>query len=464
MNKKTTLLKNTVLYFFGSLGKGVSSILMVFIGSFFINSSALGTYDIVISTISLLQPIIIFQISDGIYRWLLDEENNSNDVISLGVKIVIKNLIAANLFFLIFLFFKNGSKINIFLILTLLNINCIFPVAQQITRGLKNHKIFALSGIFNALLIVVLSFVFVSYFNLGVNGLYLAQILSNILAILIMWILQKEIFCIDLSMRNECMKMEMISYSIMMIPNSINQWIMKALGKYAILFYLGSYSNGIFSVASRFSEILMMINSMFYSALVEQSVTEKENKDQYFTELFHEYSIALFSIIVFLIPFTKIFIKYFVGAEYILAWQYTPFLYLGAVFSAFAAFFGTGYISSKETKGLMKTSFQGAMVNVIINVLFMGMFGLHVAAISSCIAYSVMWLVRVKETKKFIRIGICKKNMALFIFEILLITILCMITEILDIFLLFFSLIQGIILNKIMVIGFIEILKRRIKS
>lgn len=57
--REKKLLINSFLYFWGSLGKGVASIVVVFMASFYVSPSDMGIYDLVISTITLLQPICI---------------------------------------------------------------------------------------------------------------------------------------------------------------------------------------------------------------------------------------------------------------------------------------------------------------------------------------------------------------------------------------------------------------------
>lgn len=449
MSREKNLIINTIFYFSGSLGKGIATILIVFIGSHFIEPSSMGTYDVVISTISLIQPIIIFQINDGMYRWLLDKDCNKASVIKSCFKLAIVNMLVINIGYLILVPLLSFS--HKFLVLILLNANCIYPMFQQLTRGLKNHKCFALSGIYNAAIVLLLCIIFVCLLKTGISGLYLSQIAAAFVSIGYMFLCQKEFFLSALgSKTDKPMLMDIIKYSVMLIPNTINQWVIKALDKYTILFFLSSFSNGIYTIAHKFMEMLLMMNNMFYSAWVEQSIVEYESidRDKYYTKIFDIYSGFLFSIIFIAIPATKYIIYIIIGPEYYEAWKYVPIMYLSVVFSAFASFYGTGYLSVRKTKGIFKTSFISALINTGINIIFISHFGLQTVTISSCIAYFVMWIYRVIETKKFFSLKINIRKMIFFIVTAI-IYIICVLKDILllDVILLITAIILSVAIN-----------------
>ncbi len=408
MNRERSLLLNSILYFCGSLGKGVATIVAVFIGSFFISPSDMGVYDLVVSTIALLQPIIIFQINDGIYRWLLDDSIDKLDTIKCGFRIGIRNLIIANMVMLIVLFFLPiQHKI---LVGILVNINCCYPIFQQITRGLKQHKIFAVSGIINAVLILSGTFFLLKYSRLGIGSFYLAQIVANGFSII--YLIKAEHLPLNLkySTKNveSLIRKPMQRYSVLLIPNSVNQWIMKALDKYCILAFLTTSANGIYTVAHRFPDVVVMLNNMFYSAWVEQSIVEysSRDRDEYFSKIYNNYVKFLISGILVILPVTKYFAKILLGQEYQSACHYVPFLYIAVIFSGMSSFIGTGYLGTKKTEGIMWTSLAGAMINTLINIVFMPRFGLQIAGISSVCAYFATWFIRIVQTKKFFTLSI----------------------------------------------------------
>lgn len=408
MNRERSLLVNSILYFLGSLGKGIASVIVVFIGSFYIDPSDMGIYDLVVSTIALLQPIIIFQINDGIYRWLLDDSIDSFDTIRCGYRIVIRNLIIANVVMLIVLpFLPIRHKVLVDL---LVNVNCLYPVFQQIIRGLKQHRIFAVSGIINAILMLSAAFILLKYSDMGIGGIYLAQIIANSVSIVYLIVMGHLPLHFDDATKDieDIIRKPMQRYSVLLIPNSVNQWIMKALDKYCILAVLTTSANGIYTVAHRFPEVVSMLDNMFYNAWVEQSIVEYDSgdRDRYFSKIYNGYTRFITSAILVILPMTKYLIKILIGQEYQSAYKYVPFLYIAVVFSGMSRFIGTGYLGTRKTEGIMWTSLAGALINTLINVALMPKLGLQIAGISSVCAYFVMWVFRIVQTRKFFTLSI----------------------------------------------------------
>ena len=107
----------------------------------------------------------------------------------------------------------------------------------------------------------------------------------------------------------------------------------------------------------------------------------------------------------------------FVGVEYQEAYRYVPFLYIGVIFLGLSGFIGTGYLGTKHTEGILWTSLAGSLINTVMNIVLMPVFGLQIAGISSVCAYFTMWLVRTWQTRKFFKITL---QWALFIPLILL--------------------------------------------
>ena len=60
--------------------------------SYYLNKTEFGNYDLIITTITLAVPIVGFQFSDAIFRWLINHEKENNDkstIISNGLFILL---------------------------------------------------------------------------------------------------------------------------------------------------------------------------------------------------------------------------------------------------------------------------------------------------------------------------------------------------------------------------------------
>ena len=107
---------------------------------------------------------------------------------------------------------------------------------------------------------------------------------------------------------------------------------------------------------------------------------------------------------------THIVIELFVGAEYVTAWQYSGFLYLGAAFSALCSFLGLGYQISKETIRSTMTTIIAAVINLIVNLVLIKNIGLHAASLSTFIAYLFLFFYRIIHTKRYFTLSVLWKE------------------------------------------------------
>ena len=67
-NKSKELVKGTLIYAIGSFGSKILSLLIVPLYTFFIVPEELGNYDLILTTVNLLIPIITLQITGAAYK------------------------------------------------------------------------------------------------------------------------------------------------------------------------------------------------------------------------------------------------------------------------------------------------------------------------------------------------------------------------------------------------------------
>src|SRR5690606_3136069 len=77
MGAKDTLLKNVLIFSIGNLGSRFLVFFLVPLFSYYLSPSEMGFYDLVVITIGLIVPLATIQLSDSIYRWLLDAKDKS---------------------------------------------------------------------------------------------------------------------------------------------------------------------------------------------------------------------------------------------------------------------------------------------------------------------------------------------------------------------------------------------------
>ena len=404
-NKSQKLLIGTLIYAVGTFGPRLLNFFIVPFYTYYISPADMGDYELIISNISLLTPLITLQISDGAYTWMMRDQKQSGEYITAVYKfitftslLVTGVMIAINFFFPIAYFWY---------FLGLLIVSRLFQTIQKLLRGLNNQKLVAISGILNTLVFLVLNVIQVVVFDMGIIALFQSTIVGNIVGILAMLIFEKRLRRISKKEKSFPIQKSMLKFSIPLIPNRLNWWAISSLNKYFIKFFIGSAANGIYGVANKFPSILQMLYNIFYESWQDTAVGDKDDSnDGFYTNVFRYYYKLSFTMLLFLIPFTKLFICFVMDERYISSAEYISFLYLGTVFQAFSSFFGVGYLKSDQTKKAGITSVAGAVINAVANLLLIKVIGLHAASISTFIAFFVMFVLRAYHTKSVMKVKV----------------------------------------------------------
>ena len=129
-----------------------------------------------------------------------------------------------------------------------------------------------------------------------------------------------------------------------------------------------------------------------------------------------------------LITFSKIAGYILYNNDFFIAWKYSIILLMAYFFNSLASFFGTVYTTAKKTNMLMITSIYGASINIVLNFIFIPNFGATAASIATLIGYVVVFIIRLWDTRKLMRLDVGYRDIIVLIISM----ILCSIFMILD--------------------------------
>lgn len=418
-NKK--LLINTLIYMMGNFGSKILVFIMLPLYTKYLTTNEYGLYDIITISIMLIIPIITFQFDEGIYRLVQDEVRDKiKRIISTAILNTIKNIIIVIFIILIanIIFPIN----NVILLILLLVSNIIYKYWLQISRALNFTKVYALTGIINTFTMLVSNIIFIAVLGYGIKGLIFSNVISYSISIIYIEFKVNIFKYINIKQYDKKVLAELKSYSIPLIPNQINWWIMSVSDRYILSNYLGLNSNGIYSVSNKFPNIVESINSIFNLAWQQTAIEESNNKqsDVYFNSVYNKFIGVMISILILLIPLTRFLVNILVSSEFNSSYKYIPILYIAVFFKALSSFIGVFYQIDKNTKLIFRTSIYGALINIVINVILIPRIGIQGATISTLISFYVMYKIRIKNLKKVVNLKVNKTNKYLYIYIILI--------------------------------------------
>ena len=122
--------------------------------------------------------------------------------------------------------------------------------------------------------------------------------------------------------------------------------------------------------------------------------------------MFNVYSGALLVVGEFLITLSKFITSFYLGSEYYVSWQYEPILVIATTFSCLVNFYASVYMAKKKSVLSMLTAGAGAIINIVLNFIFIPKLGAYGAAIATAVSFLVVFIIRAKNTKQFVNIKI----------------------------------------------------------
>ncbi|WP_121610654.1 lipopolysaccharide biosynthesis protein [Mesobacillus foraminis] len=421
MNKYTKLVKNVVTFAVGNLGSKLIVFLMLPFYTTILSTKEYGQIDLFTTTLSLLLPLITLNLIESVFRYSMDKQYNKKSVFTSIV-------VTCGLLFMLTLFTYQLLGKEIFggdygyLFFCLLFLFILQSLFKQFVRALQKLRIYMYSDLVNTIIFVSLNFYLLGKLNLGVNGYLISMIVAYTVDCILLFVGARLYKYLAIGEFKPFLLRELIRYSTPLIPNALMWWVINISDRYIITYYMGYESNGVYSVATKFPSIIYMLYTVFNRGWQISAIEENdsESKSEFYSKIFTLVSQCLIIGSSIYILFNKFIIGLLVANEFAIAWEFTPLLVIGVVFSALSSFVGICYTTSKKTKGAFISSSIAAITNIILNLLLIPYMGIQGACLATAISFLVMFIIRILDSKKYV---ILKFNIIRFIASFVLLVV-----------------------------------------
>jgi O-antigen/teichoic acid export membrane protein len=365
------------------------------------------------------------QISDAAYRWMVREENDKGIYVRSTLQVLLNSCIIASGCILAVHYFY-PFRFGWYFVLVLVTAR-VLQTTQKLLRGLENQKLFAVSGILYTAIFLALNVIQICVLRQGVEALFQSTIIANIVTLFVVYVSEKRLR-VNIFQRPDFVTIKkLLKFSIPLVPNQLNWWIINSSDRYVIRYFIGATANGIYAISYKFPTMLQVILNLFNTSWQDVSISDSDkDTGKYYSSIFEKLYNFSFSLLWCLIPATKVFINIFMDVSYHDAANYVSFLFLGTVFQSFSSFYGVGYLRDKNTKQASLTSIYGAIINAVVCIGFVRFIGLHAASISTFFGFAVMWLIREHQNRNELGVVInLRKFLSLFFVTFFISIIAC---------------------------------------
>ncbi len=417
-NKYTRLLSNTALFTISTFSSKLLTFLLTRLYTSYLTAETYGIVDLVVASSNLLIPLVSLGISNAVIRFGLEKGIDKKDVFTGG-------LLAIGLGFSVLLFFiPLISQIsvlegNILLMYIYVLISCLRTLCCQFVRAKLYTRLYAIDGILSTLYTVGFNVLFLVALQMGGTGYLLAIICADALSVLFLFIVAHLWEYLRFKNFNFTLLKTMLRYSLPLVPALMFWWVTNASDRYFIAYIWGADENGLYAAAYRIPTVVSIMATIFTEAWQLSAVTDGQGpgRNEFFSRVFSAVSGLSFVVAAFLLFSCQWIMKLLVAPDYYIAWQYVPILVLSAVFSSFVVFLNSVYMVEKKSVLALITICVGAVLNLVLNALFIPLWGPNGAAWATLLCYVAVFLIRAKNTRHLIQIqfhfGSIALNMAL---------------------------------------------------
>lgn len=412
MNKKKQLAKNTIIIFFGRVCTQLISFFLLPLYTSYLATKEYGTVDLIQTYVTLLVPIITLELEMSIFRFLIDSrksEKETNKLISNNFFIL---GISLSIFSILYIIVSSFVTIPYrWLILVDIIVCVLSGNFLQVARGFGKTLDYAISCILTGITTVISNIILICFVHMQAEGMIISMALANFICSLYLFIRLKLYSKINFKIVDFKQIKEMYKYSLPLIPNGISWWIVNVSDRSIISIVLGASANGLYAISNKFPTIISSLTGVFNLSWSESAALHinSSDRDEFFSDitntvlrLFMALGVGMLACMPFVFPIL-------IDSKYNDAYNYIPFLVLGTVFNVAICLYSQVYLAKKLSKQVASTAIVGAIINILINVIFIKQIGLYAAAISTMISYFVMMVYRHFDLKKYVNIKIEKK-------------------------------------------------------
>lgn len=409
MNSKSkTLFKNLGILTISNFSSKLLVFFLVPMYTSVLSTAEYGIYDLIITTISVLAPVITLNITDAVMRYTMDNEINQGEVALIGLKIISRSIVIVGIALLILSHFD--VWINLRELAFLAFLYYLFYIFHQyfiqLAKGMNKVKEMGIAGVLGTAIMILMNVLILIVFKQGLQGFFVANVLAQAIPTLYL--------CFGIRYRNilvgakinRCLKREMLLYCMPLITSVIGWWINSGFDRYVVTLLCGVSANGILSVAYKIPSILNTLQSIFVQAWQISAIKEygENSTAKFYGNTFSVVNVIVCAACSWLIILSKPLARLLYSNDFFVAWKLVPFLLLSSIFNCASGILGPILAAKKDSKSMAFSAIYGSVVNIILNIILVITIGIQGATIATVFASFIIYYFRKRAVNNDIQI------------------------------------------------------------
>lgn len=398
VSKQLQFIKGSAILILSNLViKGINFLLLPLYTKY-LTPAELGISDTITGMTSIIFPLLVMGLDSAFSAFYFDEktqEHKTRVFNTIWLTLVIASVVPIIVAFFskyisLLLFDSEQYTVLIGIALVSVTMNLWYLPLSLLMRMENRMTIFALVNVISSLTMILLNIIFVSIFQWGVYSLILSTAIIQGIQFILYLILGKIKFKI-LSYDKNLIK-RVLKYSLPLVPAVLATWILNMSDRYIINYFHGEWEVGLYGIAARFGTIISLFANgvyMSYTTFAYDKKGEADAKEQY-SRILNAFVFLLLLICITGSVYSKEIVGIMTEASYKESYKMmAPILWSQLLYGVNTL---VGYAIGFEKKSylnLIATS-TGAVINVILNIVFIPEYGALAAAYTTCFSFALM--------------------------------------------------------------------------
>lgn len=392
-NKNNELLKNSFFIGVGTVASKLLVFILVPLYSSWLTPEEYGTFDLVVTYITLCVPFVTLQLEQAIYVFCISQKGQSERYYTSAIMLVFPLLcVVSVVVYCVMRFVLELSYAWAFVLY--FGSFALFNLTTEYVRGKRKLLTYSVANVSYAVLVVALSSIVVGALRLGLSGMLSVYGCSYLAVALALFIIYRPL---KPHLGSAATLKEMVRLSLPLLPNSISWWISNVSNRSFINLYMGSFFNGLFAVSSKVPTIVTLLYGIFNLAFQQAAfdTLDDQGRSLYYRSLFSKLTRILATGCVSIVAVVPLLYWLAIEQEYWEGVHCIPLLLAGTILLSLAQFLGDILLAERKTGCIGRSTVVAAVATIVLNALFVPVLGLQGAALGSFVAYMLMFLLRI---------------------------------------------------------------------
>lgn len=394
------LIRNSFIHIFATFIPSLSAFLLMPFYLSYITLEEFGYFSVLLMINTFLTIFATMQLHSSIVKFFLvykdDEFKQKQYLTSLLVASVVISMIFLSFIYCfldeIKVLFELEKLTNELVLLGLLIafVNGFKVFYESINRILQHVKDVLLSNILATIVLVGCSYSFLKYYNMNLYGIVLATFISSIVALFYYMLINKKHFVLSVDLK---LIKEPIKFAVGLIPHTLSKNIYVLADRFILIKFVSMSDVGIYAIIDKVANMLKLMTSNFGKAFTPFFMTNNSNAvSMNLSQMIVITNYIFLGFLLGLTLFSKLILDFIQDGLEIYAYL-TVVLSTAFIFKNLEMYLTNFLLDNKQTKYISIISFSAAILNIVLNLIFIPIYGIVAATITTTISYFIGFIV-----------------------------------------------------------------------